>query len=172
VSATVGELVGKLSGSSKALASGKRTALAAAAEVAKVAFESAPGAPHGNVAKKPVKVSVKVLGDTAYVKWSPNARLVNDPTRAHFIVPKKGKGTRANRQRAAAFLSAFGATGGGGGRGGHAIAFGGNVRAWVHHPGTKGKHFAEAGREVAARVVPQTYQRHTRAELGKFFTGG
>lgn len=164
--------VGRLKDAERSYVASRRRILTRCAEVGVTVITASPGYPHGMVAKKPFPPPrVRVTDDFAYVKVAPVGRLVNDDTRAHFIVSKKGRGSKANRQRAAAFLSAFGATGGG--VSGHgALEFGGGFRAWVKHPGTRGKHFMEKGREAAMPLVARTYQAGVHAELGRIFKGG
>lgn len=162
----------KFKAAGRGAAAANHTALTLAAHVAAGVFEVAPGAPHV-VAHKPVKVTEKVVGDTAYVAFPGVARLVNDPTRPHFIVPKGYGGTRKKRQQGAALLAgAFGLSGAGGGGGGALSIPGIGLRAWAHHPGTKGKHFFEAAGPAAMKAAAAAYTRAHRLELAKHFIGG
>ncbi len=165
-----GAFLGRLRDAEKIIPASRRRILTRCAAVGVVAIKAAPGYPHGDIAKKRFpEPRVRVTEDSAYVKVGQAARLVNDDTRAHFIVPKKGKGSKANRQRSAAFLSAFGASGV---ASGGDVAFGSTVRAWFKHPGTHGKHFMEKGREAAEPLIAETYKAGQHAELGRIFKGG
>jgi hypothetical protein len=84
-----------------------------------------------------VRYDVKgLIHPTALVKvWGP-FHLVDNPTKAHEIAPRK----RARR--------------GSGGRK-KAVAFNGIVRARVRHPGTSGKKTFPAAKKKAALVVPK-----------------
>jgi hypothetical protein len=175
VSANTAAIAGfarKLQSAGQGVSNSQHTGLALAAAVARGALEAAPGAPRGTVAGKPVSVIDKVLGDTAYVRWKGPVHLVNNPTKSHLIQPKQFVGTRGTGKRAqkgAAFLAAFGIDAHSG-RGGVVLADGG-IRTAVMHPGTKGKHFFQAGAPAALKLAAQVYGRHFKLELAKHFGG-
>jgi hypothetical protein len=134
---------------------------------------SAPGAPH-HVAKRPVGVTVKKLGTRdVSVKWSPLARLVNDPTKPHTIERKAFVGTRGRGRRArkgAALLSVFGLDARN--YGGPLAITGVGPRASAQHPGTRGKHFAEKGKRLAVPLATETYAQKAMTEpLRQVFRG-
>lgn len=144
-SARIGAFSSKFKSASHGATAANKTALGLAAEVAKVALEQAPGAPH-TVKGKPVKVTAKVLEPTAYVAWPGVARLVNDPTKAHRIEQRDFVGPLT--------LPGIG------------------FRMWANHPGTHGKHFFETGTPVAQKAAAEAYLRTHRLELAKHFIGG
>jgi hypothetical protein len=79
-----------------------------------------------------------MLGDRAVIRYAgAKAHLVNNPTKAHRIEPRRGRR----------------------GRGRRALVIGDNVRAFANHPGTSGKRFFEAAREIATRELPRVYHR-------------
>lgn len=143
---------------SKALDTASRTSAAKAAQLAKQALWSAPGAPHGLVAKRKVSVGYTITeaggGFLVKVRWRGAVHLVDRDTKAHLIgrrmfVGTRGRGKRA--QKGAALMSIFGldATAHGG-----VIKIGENVRPFAHHPGTHGKHFFDKGRDSAFKQIP------------------
>lgn len=127
----------------------------------------APGVPH-TVAKRKVDVKVRVLGDDRLeLGWSPPGltRIVNDPTKPHLIQPRKFVGTRGTGARArkgAAFLAVFGVDAHSS-RGAVRLA-NGNLRRAVQHPGTRGKHFVEKGKDAARPVILRTYSQAVLTE--------
>lgn len=77
-----------------------------------------------------------IRGNRAIIRYAgAKAHLVNNPTKAHRIQ------SRARR------------------RGRRALTINGNVRAWANHPGTKGKRFFEAARELATHELPKVYMK-------------
>ncbi len=128
----------------------QRIAVNKAALVAKTALLSAPGAPKGKVAGGRVGVRYDVKGfdkPTALVKWFGPAHLVNNDTHAHRIAPKKRRGKKAIAS------SSFGPF------------------ASAEHPGTRGKHFYEKGRDTAYNLVPSVLRTETKIALGRHFGG-
>lgn len=69
---------------------------------------------------------------SALVRFTGPFHLVNNPTKAHEIVAGKGRRKKAK-----------------------ALRIGENVRASAQHPGTRGKHIFEAGRDTSGRTVPR-----------------
>jgi hypothetical protein len=167
----------------RSLAEARTKGLRAGAAAGKEAFLGTPGAPK-RVAKKPLTVSTKVTETQAIIKWGQAARLVNDPTRPHFIRPRGSGAARDQYRRAAkgslsksvkgmalvAFLGVVSGnqqTGLGAGIG-HAINIRGvGPRAYAHHPGTKGKPFVTRSKERAHPVITQAYRREHTAALGQ-----
>lgn len=143
--------LGRLKNAEGTLTESRRRILTRCDSVGAGVIVASPGYPHGAVAKKPFPPPrIKVTDDAAYIKVGQAARLVNDDTRAHLIAPKKGR--RGKRRRALLINGAF--------------------RATARHPGTKGKHFMEKGREAAMPIVARTYQAGLHSELGRIFKGG
>lgn len=115
--------------------------LSKAAMASKIAFLAAPGAPHGKlqgVGTKGARVGVKyrVFGTTAVVRWFGPAHLVNNPTKAHDITPKK-RGRRSGKK---------------------AVVVNGQPVARSHTKGTRGKHFFEIGKKVAVKEATKVVQ--------------
>lgn len=74
------------------------------------------------------------------VTYTGPAHLVNNPTRAHQILPRMRPGIRRRR-------------------GSRALNVNGNPRASANHPGTSGKGFFQTAKVEAARTLPQVYGR-------------
>lgn len=105
----------------------------AAALAAKQAQLSAPGFPKGKVAGGKVGVRFDLKGDNALVRMTGPGHLVNNPTKAHPIQPKRRQALlipTADRPRASA-----------------------------QHPGTSGRKFWQKGRKLSERVAPEVYVR-------------
>ena len=79
---------------------------------------------------------------TAVVRYTGPAHLVNNPTRAHRIEPRRPRGVRTRRRRGA-----------------QALTIGGNLRAWANHPGTGGKRFYQRAKIVAHQTAPRVYAK-------------
>lgn len=105
------------------------------------------------VGKRGAKVSVgfETIGNfanpAAIVKWRGPIQLVNDPTSSHIETPRKRRGAKATLKLPDGF------------------------RREIHHPGTTGKHFFEAGVEVTKAKAPAVLKRGTHRALAKHFTG-
>lgn len=97
---------------------------------------------------KAVKSRYDIKGDTALVRYTGPAHLLNNPTRAHSLVSRKNRGTRRGRGSR---------TSGAGAKG--AILVNGSPKAFAMHPGTKGLHFYERARNQAAKTAPSVYRR-------------
>lgn len=160
------ELLGKLDRVAKAVAD-PRPGITAAGKHARLLYqtEAAKAGVGRGVGK--TKVSGKVTtrlniapdGRQAKVGYSGPVHLINNATKPHLIQPRKFVGTRgsgARAQKGAALLAAFGLDAHSTGRGGIAIP-GVGVRRAAHHPGTKGKHFAEKAKVRAVRECPKEY---------------
>lgn len=98
--------------------------------------------------RKAINVRYTIRGEgaraAALVGYSGPAHLVNNPTRAHTIYPRRRPGGRT-RRRGATVLR-FNA-----GDGGFAPS--------ARHPGTQGKHFFEKARAIITKQAPRTYGR-------------
>lgn len=148
---SVADFVGSIRGAAEGIGTSNRAALEVVAAAAKVTLLAAPGAPKflRGVGTKGAKTGVgySVYGQTnafASVKWRGPAHLVNNPTAPHYVIPR--------RKRALKFPN-------------------GEFAMVVEHPGTKGKHFFEVGREVVKRTAPEIFRRQVHGELAKHFTG-
>lgn len=105
------------------------------------------------------------------VKFGPSpgwVAILNSKTKPHDIYPRsfvgtRGKGVRA--RRGAGLMAVFGLNAHSGG----AVAFGSTVRAHVHHPGTRGKHFVEAAQKLAPKPAAVEMQKVVLKEFGKSF---
>jgi len=78
---------------------------------------------------------------TALIQYTGAAHLLNNRTSDHMEFPRSRPGARRRR----------------GSRGARALTINGDVRAWAHHPGTKGKHFYEKARTVCQVELPKVY---------------
>lgn len=96
-----------------------------------------------------ISVGYTIVGftsPTAIVAWRGPAQLVNDPTAAHDIKPRRGRGHKA-------------------------VIVGDGVVARSHTEGTRGKHFFEAGADATRVAAPAVAQRGVHRALLKHFTG-
>jgi hypothetical protein len=81
------------------------------------------------------------LGEGSIViTYTGPAHLVNSPTRAHEIRPRRRPGVRTRRKQAA-----------------RALTINSDLRAIAHHPGTKGKHFFERAKALCEVALPRVY---------------
>lgn len=122
------------------------------------------------MAGKKVAVTVRMVGDDAIVRFTGPAHLVDRPTKAHNIFPRQFQGTRGRGKRAqkgASLLAAFGLNARSG-SGGIKLRDG-SVRRSVHHPGTKGKHFFELGKPIAAKSAVSEMRKVVVSEATKVF---
>jgi hypothetical protein len=89
-----------------------------------------------------VSYSVKGSGQAAQaiVKYTGPAHLVNNPTQAHPIFPRRFAGSRRRR-------------------GASALTINGDVRAWARHPGTSGKGFFQRAKFAAEATAPRVYAK-------------
>lgn len=172
---SVSQYIATLRRAPERLAAGNKSAVMRCAAAAKPIMERAPGAA-STVAGKPIRVTVVAVGaETAMVKWGPAGlvRILNDPTKAHDIFPRKFLGTRGTGKRAqkgAALMASLGLNARSG-QGGVKLRDG-SIRHSVHHPGTKGKHFVETGKAEAVPVVKDMYGRLALTEpLRSVFRG-
>lgn len=108
----------------------------------------------------------------AIVRYTGPAHLVNNPTKAHVIRPRKFVGTRGSGARAmkgAALLSIFGVDAHSAGRGGIVLP-GVGVRRFANHPGTRGLRFAQKAVTKCKDECPKVYKRAgIEAPLRKVF---
>lgn len=149
--AAIDRFVGSINGAAKGIGTNNRVALEVVAQFAKTTMLNAPGAPKflSGVGARGAKVGVgySIVGltnATARVRWRGPAHLVNNPTAAHYIVPRRRKALRFRN---------------------------GDFAMVAEHPGTRGKHFFEASREVIKRGAPEIFHRQVRGELVKHFRG-
>jgi hypothetical protein len=122
--------------------------------------------PGGTIAGRKWNVSYATKGGelpTALVRFTGPFHLVNNDTKAHYVVARglggnrESRGTAAFQASASRFSgdSAAGAFGGQRrGRGRRALNINGNIRAYAFHPGTSGKGIFQAAKPIAARTVP------------------
>lgn len=163
------EFVGKLNKASNAVNGAHKPAVQAGANAARDVLARAPGAPH-TVAKKPVRVTARMFGNDAVVRFQGPAHLVNNPTQAHDIYPRKFVGTRGTgrkAQRGAKLLGLFGVDAHA--RHGGVKLADGQVRSHVHHPGTHGKRFFQAGVPGAERAAIAAIRKQVVKEVAGAF---
>lgn len=145
---SVRAFAGKFEKAASTLPRAQLVAVTKCAEATKVAFVSAPGAPH-TVAGKSASVGYTVkdspIGAEAVVRWRGPVHLVNNPTVPHVVEQRD-------------FVGPITIPG---------VGF----RMYAHHPGTRGKHFFEHGREAAEQIVPGIYGREFRGSLARTFSG-
>lgn len=144
MTSSIPQFVGKLQKAPETLKQGQTAAVKQAAMAAKTAFLHAPGKP-SKVARKTVGVNFRMFGtDSALVRYTGPAHLVNNPTKPHQIAPKRRKAVRLRD---------------------------GSLRSVIEHPGTTGKHFYEKAKPVAAKAATAAYTSETRQQLRKVFGG-
>lgn len=85
---------------------------------------------------------------TAIVRYTGPAHLLNNPTRAHSIVSKKNRGSRASRSRRESGVGAKGA-----------VLVNGQPRSFARHPGTRGLGFFQRAKPIAAKIAPLEYRK-------------
>lgn len=152
---------------------GHQGALLKAAQAGRVQMVHAPGVA-ARVGGKSIDVKVKHLDqNTVSVKWGPAGwvRILNDRTQPHFIA-RRGRGLgglrnqnleggtgakRRSRRAGKLLLGTLAGTGVGGQVKGAIGIPGVGPRAYAKHPGTKGKHFVEKGKQSARPIVMKTY---------------
>lgn len=138
-SSSPAELSAKLNRLSRDL-SDTRKPLMAAALAAKQAFIAAePGVVGHRVARGKVGVRFDLRGEKqAVVRFTGPAHLALNPTKAHRIVPRRGRRSRGRR----------------------ALTIGNDVRAFAEHPGTSGKDpGARRAKAAAAIVAPKAFNK-------------
>lgn len=81
------------------------------------------------------------------ITYTGPAHLVNNPTRAHVILPRRRPGVRTRRKQAA-----------------RALTINGDLRARANHPGTRGKHFYEKAKAICEKELPNVYARKQLTE--------
>lgn len=169
-SSSVPQFLGKLDAVTREIGS-NRSAVQATAVAAKgifIAEAAKKGVGRGvgkTVVSKRVSASYDLKGGErdakAVIRYTGPAHLVNNPTKAHVIRPRKFVGTRsggAKAGKAAALMSAFGLDAHSAGRGGIVIPAVG-VRRFARHPGTKGLRFAQKAATKCKQECPKVYQR-------------
>ena len=163
------ELARKMFSAGEALSS-NRPAIEQSAKAVKATFVTAlrsAGVSGTTKVSRAVKARYDIKGGTqnatALVRYTGPAHLLNNRTRQHYITPRGLKGTKRGRQRQAAFASnapeLFGGLSRGNKKGAKAIKIGGDFRAYAFHPGTKGLHFFERAKPIAAKVAPREYRK-------------
>ena len=85
-------------------------------------------------------------GRRAILGWRGPVHLIANPTKPHDIRPRRPRGVKTRR------------------RGASALTIGGDVRAFAHHPGTRGKKFAAEANATAIRTLPAVFQKAAIAE--------
>jgi hypothetical protein len=146
-STTAAEFTGKIEKLAKELSDTRRPLNVTALQAKRVMQVSAGGLigakPQGK--RKRISVGYEVKGQgmeaSAIVGYRGPAHLVNNPTRAHEILPRRRPGVRSRR------------------RGARALAINGDLRAVAHHLGTRGKHFYEKARAIIRQQAPRTYAK-------------
>lgn len=78
--------------------------------------------------------------------WRGPVHLIANPTKPHLIQPRRRRGVRTRR------------------KGSSALTINGSVRAFAHHPGTKGRKFATEANSMAKRVLPGVFQKAAISE--------
>ena len=81
------------------------------------------------------------------ITYTGPAHLLNNPTRAHDILPRRRPGVRTRRRQAA-----------------RALTINGDFRSIAHHPGTRGKHFYEKAKAICEKELPRVYSRKQLTE--------
>ncbi len=113
-----------------------------------------PGKPLSGVKRGRITPAYDLKGETAVVKLRGPAQLVNNPTKAHAILPRGAPGQRRRK-------------------GAKALTIGTNLRASVkRHPGTKGKQFWEHAEALMRDRIPEVVQKTHRGAWAREFTGG
>jgi hypothetical protein len=178
------ELAGKLNRLPDAMVKARTTGLKAAAAKAKPIMQHAPGAA-SRVGGKTIRVTDRMIGeDSLSLKWGPPGwvRILNDATQPHFIARRGGGSLRRQnlssgfgRKSSRAGRLLLGSLGGGpiqgAGKGPINIP-GVGPRMYAKHPGTKGKHFVEKGKQLARPVITKTYaQEQVTKPLRSVFGG-
>lgn len=103
---------------------------------------------------------------TALVKATGPAHIVNNPTVGHGIASRRFGGSRKRRGQRALSRQLGRFIPGAGIR----TPFG--PKAWVSHPGTRGKGFWQKGQREVARKTPELYMKsHNRAVFASFYGG-
>lgn len=125
-------MAGKLSRLSRELTNTRRPLVVTALAGKQIFAASAAAAGAARLAR----ARYDLRGDSAIIRYAgAKAHLVNNPTKAHRIVPRSRR------------------------RGRQALTINGDVRASANHPGTRGKRFFEAARETSIRELPRVYNR-------------
>ena len=149
VSRSPEELARKFSAAAAAVGDTKRP-LTVAAQAVKGDFTDAlraAGVRGTTKVSRAVKSRYDIKGDTALVRYTGPAHLLNNPTRPHSIVSRKNRGTRRGRGSRTSGVGARGA-----------ILVNGSPKAFAMHPGTKGLHFYERARNMAVQTAPRVYR--------------
>jgi hypothetical protein len=142
VSTSAGQLAAKFEGLARDMANPRVPLNVTALHVKRLFESSAAGAGvlGHRVARGKVGVRYDIKGNgpraVALVRYTGPAHLVNNPTQAHRIEPRR----RGRRRR-------------------RGLTIGGNVRAWANHPGTSGKGFFQKARGAAVATAPRVYAK-------------
>jgi hypothetical protein len=164
------EFVGKINKIGQATDKARKSTVSDGAFAAKKVMLGAAAAKGvmlgGKIAGRKWNVTYDVRGGevpVALVRFTGPFHLVNNDTKAHYVVARglggnrESRGTAAVQASASRFSgdSAAGAFGGQRrGRGRRALNINGNIRAYAFHPGTSGKGIFQAAKPIAARTVP------------------
>lgn len=150
------------------------TVAAGAAEAKKIMLATAAlrgVSPGGTIAGRRWGVSYSLQpgrDSTALVRYTGPFHLVNNPTQPHYIAASGLGGSRGTRgdlafRASAARFAGGSARGAFGGqrrsRGKRAVSFNGVARAYVHHPGTRGKGIFQIAKVAAGGPVTQIMAR-------------
>lgn len=142
VSTSAAQLSRKLDGLARDMANTRVPLNVTALHVKRLFESSAAGAGvlGHRVARGKIGVRYDIKGNgpraVALVRYVGPAHLVNNPTKAHRIEPRR-LGRRRRR----------------------ALTIGGNVRAWANHPGTSGKDFFRRAKVAAQASAPRVYAK-------------
>ncbi len=180
-SKNVAEATRKLNGTASNFKTLTRPQLSHVADAMKPPMLSAAASaklrPGGLIGKKPWRgVYVRTAGQGYGVGYAKGATLVDQPTRAHIITPRKA-GSAKNQHRyfrktgkAKKSIRGIVEEGiGGGYRGRHGIRIGGNWRAYAKHPGTKGKHFFDRSKVPTQQAASREMRKQQGLILAHTF---
>lgn len=178
------ELAKKLDALPQKLKAAQTSALQAAAHKAIPVMQHAPGAA-SKVGGKTIRVTARTEGPNAVsLKWGPAGwvRILNDRTQPHFIAKRGGGSLRRQnltsglgRKSSRAGRLLLGALGGGpiqGAAKGPINIKGVGYRMYAKHPGTKGKHFVERGKQMARPIIAKEYAKKSVTEPMRQVFGG
>lgn len=180
-SKNVAEATGKLSATGNNFKTLTRPQLSHVADAMKPPMLAAAGSaglhPGGLIAKKPWRgVYVRTVADGYGVGYAKGATLVDQPSRAHIITPRKA-GSAKNQDR---YLRRTGkakksirgivaGSGGGGYKGRHGLKIGGHWRAYARHPGTKGKHFFDRSKVPTQQAASREMHKQQGLIMARTF---
>lgn len=85
---------------------------------------------------------------TALVRYTGPAHLLNNPTKPHSVVSRRNRRSRKWRGSRDSGVGLKGA-----------VLVNGQPKAYAAHPGTRGLHFFQRAKPIAAVVAPKVYER-------------